>query len=135
MRALAAASPDLPAARLRSEGNAAFAAQQHSRAIELYTAALHEAGGDAEAKGVLWSNVSACHAANADYGRALDAAREATRLRPDWAKVKGKGPHAGETSGTTEQRPPHLSVLEGYPFSSPLARAILELASPHACNS
>jgi hypothetical protein len=41
-------------------------------------------------EGVLWSNVSACHAACAEWERALEAATEAVRLRPEWAKVRKK---------------------------------------------
>jgi len=52
-------SGDLSAADLKGKGNTAFRAQDHTKAIECYTAAIERSPDDH----VLYSNRCACHAA------------------------------------------------------------------------
>ena len=75
----------------RERGNAAFQAGDHAAALLHYTAALASCQGMSSAdKGVLYSNRSAAHCAQGHAKEAIADAREAVRLRPDWAKAHSR---------------------------------------------
>eukprot|EP00967_Tisochrysis_lutea_P156007 scaffold313502_cov35-Tisochrysis_lutea.AAC.2 len=60
-------------------------AQRHSSCFS-----TNDQLGDSEAEGVLWSNLSACYTAQADYNAALDAACKAIDKRSDWFKAHSR---------------------------------------------
>ena len=61
---------------LKAQGNAAVAAHDYSKAIEL-----------APDNYVLYSNRSAAYASFGDYTKALEDAEKTVKLKPDWPKV------------------------------------------------
>lgn len=68
---------------LKEEGNQAHVAKDHARAIELYTQAIALNPLDA----VLYSNRCAAYMGAEDHTKALEDARVAKALRPDWVKA------------------------------------------------
>lgn len=52
--------------------------------------ARQEAKGDGEFQATIYSNLAAAYAKKGDHKQALEAAEEAVRLRPDWAKAHSR---------------------------------------------
>lgn len=68
-------------------GDSAFREGKNDQAIAYYKQALQEdAKGDTELSATLYSNMSGAYAKKGDHQKALEAAEEAVRLRPNWAK-------------------------------------------------
>ncbi|KAL1528485.1 hypothetical protein AB1Y20_009828 [Prymnesium parvum] len=88
--ALLQAAAEAPAGweECKAKGNTAFHAGQHDAALAWYTQAVSLAP-QAEAA-PLHSNRSACLAAAGDFDGALEAARLAVELRPEWAKAHAR---------------------------------------------
>ena len=68
---------------LKAQGNAAVAAHDYPKAIELYSKAIELAPDNY----VLYSNRSAAYASFGDYTKALEDAEKTVKLKPDWPKV------------------------------------------------
>uniref|UniRef100_A0A060T8D6 ARAD1C28534p n=1 Tax=Blastobotrys adeninivorans TaxID=409370 RepID=A0A060T8D6_BLAAD len=73
--------------KLKAEGNAAFAAKDFEKAIELFTKAIEASS---EPNHVLYSNRSGSYASLKQFDQALKDAEEAVRIKPDWAKGYGR---------------------------------------------
>lgn len=68
--------------KLKAEGNAAFAAKDFQKAIDLFSQAIEID----PTNHVLYSNRSACHASLKNFSAALEDAVKTTELKPDWGK-------------------------------------------------
>ncbi|KAA8916894.1 hypothetical protein TRICI_001013 [Trichomonascus ciferrii] len=69
--------------RLKAEGNAAFAAKDFEKAVDLFTQAI---GASETPNHVLYSNRSGAHASLKNFSEALKDAEECTKINPTWAK-------------------------------------------------
>ncbi|CAJ1391964.1 unnamed protein product [Effrenium voratum] len=74
----------------KSQGDANFKEGRLEQAIACYRQALEEAKGDDEFSATIQSNIAAAYAKKGDHHKALEAANEAVRLRPDWAKAHSR---------------------------------------------
>lgn len=73
----------MSADQFKAEGNAAFAAKDFQKAIDLFTKAIDVSESPNH---VLFSNRSACHASLRDFDDALKDAEECVKINPSWAK-------------------------------------------------
>lgn len=74
----------------KAQGDANFKEGRLEQAIGCYREALEDAKGDAEFAATIQSNLAAAYAKKGDHDKALAAAEEAIRLRPDWAKAHSR---------------------------------------------
>lgn len=71
----------------KTQGDAAFKEGRLDQAILLYNKAIEQdAQGDNELAATIQSNIAAAYAKKGDHQKALEAADNAVRLRPTWAK-------------------------------------------------
>ncbi|CAJ1448427.1 unnamed protein product [Effrenium voratum] len=99
----------------KSQGDANFKEGRLEQAIACYRQALEEAKGDDEFSATIQSNIAAAYAKKGDHHKALEAANEAVRLRPDWAKAhsrKGSRRKLCLDENLTESEVPDLSQTE-----------------------
>ena len=87
----------LAAATARAEGNDAYEAGAHERAVLCYTRALAAQPGDAAA--ALHCNRSAAYLALRRWPQALHDAERAQRLEPLWAKPRARAAAAHDAMG------------------------------------
>lgn len=67
----------------KQQGNAAFAAKDYPKAIDLFTKAIEVSD---KPNHVLYSNRSACYASSKQFAQALEDAQECVKISPDWSK-------------------------------------------------
>ncbi|OLQ08832.1 Stress-induced-phosphoprotein 1 [Symbiodinium microadriaticum] len=74
----------------KAQGDANFKEGRYDQAVSCYREALQEAKDDTEFAATIQSNIAAAFATKGDHQKALEAANEAIRLRPDWAKAHSR---------------------------------------------
>lgn len=73
----------MSADELKAKGNAAFAAKEFGKAVELFTEAI---AASPQPNHVLYSNRSGAYASLKDYNKALEDADECIKITPTWSK-------------------------------------------------